>query len=232
MLRAKEGGQWRKGKALGQDKQQRRMRVGKQSAVELTPRPHSQLGEVIREGGRYDVDVQLSPRSSSCPPGAPAVSQDSSLGPSTSAGPPWSFPPSFTTSAFQLFPALYFLFLFLVRKSPWFLWLARRDLSVRASTSPFDKSQEFFPPEEGGKRTAHLLSDPSPSALWIQLSCDSEDKKRTVSPQCSQWTELCTYRGWFRPTWMCKTFRFLENFLKSSEIVKLPMAAWIICDLH
>lgn len=150
--------------------------------------------------GPADVDIQMSPRSSRCLHRAPAASKDSPPGPArleascTSAGPPWGFPRSLHHLCFPALPCSLFSFPFSFMEEPLVL-MALPKRSVRASTAPFDKSQEFFPAEEGGKPTAHLLSDPSPAALRIQLSCDSEDKKRAFSPQCSQWTELCTYRG-------------------------------------
>lgn len=189
----------------GKGKQQRHMKVGKHSPSRNSQQwtPHgihtpswarsSGMG-AGRAGrcGHSDVpkELQMPPRNSSCLQGQPPWASS----PGTSAGPPWGFPPSLRHLCFPALLCSLFSFSFPFTEEPLVL-MALPKRSVRASTAPFDKSQEFFPTEEGGKPTAHLLSDPSPAALRIQLSCDSEDKKRAFSPQCSQWTELCTYRG-------------------------------------
>lgn len=114
MLRAKEGGQWRKGKALrikwANVLKSRKVSSGYHT---ISTVPAQQGHQERGQKGLADMSWTFS-----CPPGAPAVPTELQGSPLVPAhlvhlqGHRGASLPPFTTSAFQLFPALYFPFPF------------------------------------------------------------------------------------------------------------------------
>lgn len=118
-------------------------------------------GKGAERAGRYVLDIQLSPRSSSCPHRAPGQ-PPCACSPGTSAGPPWSFPPSLHHLCFPALPCSLFSFPFY-----------RTALGSGGSPKEICLSgpaqllltnlRNFFLPEEGG---------PQPCLILLQLLCE------------------------------------------------------------